>query len=89
MDSGGGAVRIPGDAAGEAARDPAGWRAGDARGQPPGTPDTSTGMRPCVAVAVAVRVNQTGGNRPSFGLGRYQTGPNSKFKFEFKKMKNS
>ena len=23
------------------------------------------------------------------GLGRYQTGPNSKFKFEFKKMKNS
>ena len=23
--------------------------------------------------------------RPSFGLGRYQTGPNSKFKFEFKK----
>ena len=27
--------------------------------------------------------------RPGFGLGRYQTGPNSKFKFEFKKMKNS
>ena len=23
--------------------------------------------------------------RPGFGLGRYQTGPNSKFKFEFKK----
>ena len=44
------------------------------------------------------RVNQTGGNwsrlpvksvRPGFDLGRYQTGPNSKFKFEFKKMKNS
>jgi hypothetical protein len=44
-------------------------------------------------------VNETGGNRfgltgpvkpvrPGFGLGRYQTGPNSKFKFEFKKMKN-
>ena len=27
--------------------------------------------------------------RSGFGLGRYQTGPNSKFKFEFKKMKNS
>ena len=27
--------------------------------------------------------------RPGFDLGRYQTGPNSKFKFEFKKMKNS
>ena len=27
--------------------------------------------------------------RPGFGLGRYQTGPNSKFKFKFKKMKNS
>jgi len=27
--------------------------------------------------------------RPGFSLGRYQTGPNSKFKFEFKKMKNS
>ena len=27
--------------------------------------------------------------RPGSGLGRYQTGPNSKFKFEFKKMKNS
>ena len=26
--------------------------------------------------------------RSGFGLGRYQTGPNSKFKFEFKKMKN-
>ena len=26
---------------------------------------------------------------PGSGLGRYQTGPNSKFKFEFKKMKNS
>ena len=25
--------------------------------------------------------------RPGFGLGRYQTSPNSKFKFEFKKMK--
>ena len=30
-------------------------------------------------------VNQTGGNRSGFGLGRYQTGPNSKFKFEIKK----
>jgi len=27
--------------------------------------------------------------RSGSGLGRYQTGPNSKFKFEFKKMKNS
>ena len=27
--------------------------------------------------------------RPGSGLGRYQTGPNSKFKFEFQKMKNS
>jgi len=27
--------------------------------------------------------------RPGSGLGRYQTGPNSKFKIEFKKMKNS
>ena len=27
--------------------------------------------------------------RAGFGLGRYQTGPNSKFKFEFKKLKNS
>ena len=27
--------------------------------------------------------------RPGLDLGRYQTGPNSKFKFEFKKMKNS
>ena len=27
--------------------------------------------------------------RPGFGLGRYQTGPNSKFKFELKKIKNS
>ena len=26
--------------------------------------------------------------RTGSGLGRYQTGPNSKFKFEFKKMKN-
>ena len=26
--------------------------------------------------------------RPGSGLGRYQTGPNSKFKFEFKKIKN-
>ena len=26
--------------------------------------------------------------RPGYGLGRYQTGPNSKFKFEFKKIKN-
>ena len=26
--------------------------------------------------------------RSGSGLGRYQTGPNSKFKFEFKKMKN-
>ena len=25
--------------------------------------------------------------RPGSGLGRYQTGPNSKFKFEFEKMK--
>ena len=25
--------------------------------------------------------------RPGSGLGRYQTGPNSKFEFEFKKMK--
>ena len=31
------------------------------------------------------RVNQTGGNRSGFGLSQYQTGPNSKFKFEFKK----
>jgi len=30
-------------------------------------------------------VNQTGGNRSGFGLGRYQTGPNSKFKIELKK----
>ena len=28
-------------------------------------------------------------NRPGSGLDRYQTGPNSKFKFKFKKMKNS
>ena len=35
------------------------------------------------------RVYKTGGNRSSSGLGRYQTGPNSKFKFEFKKIKNS
>ena len=27
--------------------------------------------------------------RPGSGLGRYQTGPNSKFKFDLKKMKNS
>ena len=27
--------------------------------------------------------------RPGSGLGRYETGPNSKFKFELKKMKNS
>ena len=27
--------------------------------------------------------------RPGSGLVRYQTGPNSKFKFKFKKMKNS
>ena len=27
--------------------------------------------------------------RPGFGLGRYETGPNSKFNFEFKKMKKS
>ena len=27
--------------------------------------------------------------QPGFGLGWYQTGPNSKFKFKFKKMKNS
>ena len=27
--------------------------------------------------------------RSGSGLGRYQTGPNSKFKFEFQKMKNS
>ena len=36
---------------------------------------------------VRYRVNETGGNRS--GLGWYQTGPNSKFKFEFKKIKNS
>ena len=35
------------------------------------------------------RVPLTGGNRSGSGLGRYQTGPNSKFKFEFKKIKNS
>ena len=35
------------------------------------------------------RVYLTGGNRSGSGLGRYQTSPNSKFKFEFKKMKNS
>ena len=34
-----------------------------------------------------VRVHQIVGNRS--GLVRYETGPNSKFKFEFKKMKNS
>ena len=33
-----------------------------------------------------LKVHKTGGNRS--GLGRYQTDPNSKFKFEFKKMKN-
>ena len=27
--------------------------------------------------------------RPGFGLDRYRIGPNSKFKFKFKKMKNS
>ena len=31
----------------------------------------------------------TGPVRSGSGLGRYQTGPNSKFKFKFKKMKNS
>ena len=38
---------------------------------------------PCAKslLAVAPRVNE----RPGYGLGRYQTGPNSKFKFEFKK----
>ena len=35
------------------------------------------------------RVHLTGGNRSGSGLDRYQTGPNSKFKFKFKKMKNS
>jgi len=45
--------------------------------------------------AVVNRVNQTGGNRSGqtgparFHLGRYQTGSNLKFKFKFKKMKNS
>ena len=43
---------------------------------------------------VTAMVNQTGGNRSGltgfgFGLGRYQTGPNLKFKFELKKMKIS
>ena len=33
------------------------------------------------------RVNRTVGNRS--GSVRYEIGPNSKFKFEFKKMKNS
>ena len=45
-------------------------------------------QRPCHAIVT--RVNETGGNRsvrPGYGLGRYQTGPNSKFKFEFKKIK--
>ena len=36
-----------------------------------------------ITVATTTRVHLTGGNRS--GLGRYQTGPNSKFKFEFKK----
>ena len=38
---------------------------------------------------LVARVHLTGGNWSGSGLGRYQTGPNSKFKFEFKKMKNS
>ena len=44
-------------------------------------------MSRCLA---GFRVYKTGGNRTGLtGLGRYQTGPNSKFKFKFKKMKNS
>ena len=33
------------------------------------------------------RVYKTGRNRSGSGVGRYQTGPNSKFKFELKKWK--
>ena len=36
----------------------------------------------------ASRVHKTVGNRSGSGLGWYQTDPNSKFKFEFQKMKN-
>ena len=41
-------------------------------------------------IGLMTRVNETGRNRsvrPGYGLGRYQTGPNSKFKFKFKKIK--
>ena len=38
---------------------------------------------------ITVRVHQTVGNRTGSGLVRYEIGPNSKFKFKFKKMKNS
>ena len=42
-----------------------------------------------VHLTVGNRSGLTGtDNRSGSGLGRYQTGPNSKFKFEFKKRKN-
>ena len=50
--------------------------------------------QPALAAAerVETKVHQTVGNRSGLtgsGLVRYKTGPNLKFKFEFKKMKNS
>ena len=38
-------------------------------------------------IGFMTRVNETSGNRSGYDLGRYQTGPNSKFKFKFKKIK--
>ena len=45
---------------------------------------SSSGTKPVGTVPLPVKPVQSG-----FGLSRYQTSPNSKFKFKFKKMKNS
>jgi len=58
--------------------------------RPPRTPAPAVLRRSLPpAQALVPRVHQTGGIRRGSGLNRYQTGPNLKFKFEFKKMKNS
>ena len=59
----------------------AAWQSDQAGGR------NAEGMMACRARGRVYKTgaNQTGPVRPGSGLGRYQTDPNSKFKFEFKK----